>query len=422
MEKTNSPGSAELTLEQRFQLLLEISEKISATLDLDELLNHLVDTVRSIVSYDAAGIYVIKREYEQWVIEGMVTRGYDEKDAEQTILLKLGEGVVGHVIATGETQIIPDVHLEPRYVMARPQTRSELSTPITLNERIIGAFNLECDDVASFSDADAEVLHFFANAAAIAIEKAVLHEELVEKKRIESQLEVARGVQASLLPDRAPELPGYDIAAENLPTYEVGGDYYDFIDLGAGHLGIAIADVSGKGVPASLIMATFRAALRTQVRNDFAIRQIVRKVNHLLWESTTDAQFVTAVYGVLDTDTGRFTYTNAGHNAPLLVRIDGSVQELKAGGPVLGVFEEVEYEEESVDLQLSDMLVLFTDGVVESADEEGREFGVKRLVQTVTVARELSAFKTVRSILDATRAFSGTDSFADDFTVVVVKR
>jgi sigma-B regulation protein RsbU (phosphoserine phosphatase) len=422
MDDTNTATSAALTVEKKFQLLLEISEKISTTLDLDELLNHLVDTARSVVAYDAAGIYIMKRSGDHRLIEGMVTRGYEGADAENELLLKFGEGVVGHVVETGMAQIIPNVDVEPHYVMARPKTRSELAVPITINERVIGAFNLESDRPDAYTAADAEVLHFFANAAAIAIEKAVLHEELVEKKRIESQLEVARQVQASLLPDRPPEPAGFDIAAENLPTWEVGGDYYDFIEFRDGQIGIAIADVSGKGVPASLIMATFRAALRTQVRNDFAIGQIVRKVNHLLWESTSDAQFVTAVYGVLDTLTGRFTYTNAGHNPPMLVRLDGSVEELSRGGPALGVFEVATYEEAFLDVQHGDTLVLYTDGVVEAADAEGREFGAKRLQHTILAAREMSAFKTTRAIMDATRAFSGTDSFADDFTLVVVKR
>ena len=422
MEETKAATSAELSVEKKFQLLLDISEKISTTLDLDILLGHLIDTARSIVDYDAAGIYVIRRSGDQRLIEDMVTRGYDGANAERDLMLKFGEGVVGHTIETGQTEIIPDVHVDPRYVMARPETRSELAAPITLNERTIGAFNLESDKTDAFTKADAEVLHFFANAAAIAIEKAVLHEELVEKKRIESQLEVARQVQASLLPDRPPEPPGYDLAAENLPTWEVGGDYYDFIEFPDKQIGLAIADVAGKGVPAALIMATFRAALRTQVRNDFAIGQIVRKVNYLLWESTADSQFVTAVYGVLDATTGRFTYTNAGHNPPMVVRLDGTVEELTRGGPALGVFEVANYEEAFVEIQQGDTLVLYTDGVIEAADAEGREFGVKRLQQTVTVARELSAFKTTRAIMDATRAFSGTDSFTDDFTLMVIKR
>lgn len=422
MEETKIASSAELTVETKFRLLLDISEKISATLDLDELLGHLIDTARSVVTYDAAGIYVIKRVGDQRLIEGMVMRGYDAPNAEHDLLLKFGEGVVGHVVETGQTELIPDVLVEPRYVKARPETRSELAVPITLNDRVIGAFNLESDHLNAFTEADGEVLHFFANAAAIGIEKAVLHEELVEKKRIESQLEVARQVQASLLPDRPPQVDGFDVSAENLPTWEVGGDYYDFIEFPDSQLGLSIADVAGKGVPAALIMATFRAALRTQVRNDFAIAQIVRKVNFLLWESTSDSQFVTAVYGVLDTTTGRFTYTNAGHNPPMLVRADGTIEELTRGGPALGVFDVANYEEAIVDLQHGDTLVLYTDGVIEAADRDGREFGTKRLQQTVVAARELSAFKTTRSIMDATRAFSGAEAFTDDFTLVVVKR
>src|SRR6185369_3559734 len=139
-------------------------------------------------------IYVLRRSGDLRLIEAMVTRGYDRPNAERDLLLKFGEGVVGHVVESGQRVNVPDVDVEPRYVMARPETRSELATPITLNERVIGAFNVESDRRDAFTTSDAEVLHFFANAAAIAIEKAVLHEELVEKKRIESQLEVARGV------------------------------------------------------------------------------------------------------------------------------------------------------------------------------------------------------------------------------------
>jgi sigma-B regulation protein RsbU (phosphoserine phosphatase) len=422
MDDARVGGAAVFSVEERFRLLLEISEKISGTLDLDELLGHLVDTLRSVVGYDAAGIYVIKRDGDQPVIESMVTRGYDSPDAQHDLLLKFGEGLVGYVISTGKSVIIPDVKADPRYVEARRRTRSEMTAPITLNERVIGAFNLESDRPAAFTEADVEVLQFFANAAAISIEKAVLHEELVEKKRIESQLEVARKVQASLLPDKPPALPGYDVAAINLPTYEVGGDYYDYIEFPDQQLGVAIADVSGKGVPAALIMATFRAALRTQVRNDFSLSHVMSAVNFLLWESTADNQFVTAVYGVLDPATGRFTYTNCGHNSPLLLRLDGSIEELNRGGPALGVFEHVQYEESIVTLTPGDALVLYTDGVVEAANEDGKEFGQRRFEHTLRGATDLASRKVIRAIIDATRAFSGTDSYADDFTIVVVKR
>jgi phosphoserine phosphatase RsbU/P len=415
-------STGELTLERKFRLLLEVSNKISATLDVEELLSHLIDTLKSVVGYDAAGIYVIKRHVSPRIIETMTTRGYEDPDAVRDLILKFGQGIVGYVIQTGTSAIIPDVRNDPRYVQARPTTRSEITAPIVLNERVIGAFNLESDEPDAFTETDVDVLQFFANAAAISIEKAVLHEELVEKKRIESQLEVARKVQASLLPDKPPDLAGYDIAAINLPTYEVGGDYYDYIKFGSNQIGVAIADVSGKGVAASLIMATFRAALRTQVRNDFSLSHIMKVLNLHLWESTADSQFVTAVYGVLDPESGRFTYTNCGHNPPLLVRPDGTFEELTKGGPVLGVLEKAQYEEAIVTILPGDALVLYTDGVIEATSEEGREFGSRRLEQTLLASLDLASRKIIRAIMDATRSFSGTDSYEDDFTLVVLKR
>jgi phosphoserine phosphatase RsbU/P len=422
MDETRAASTVELTLETKFRLLLEVSNKISATLDVDALLDHLIDTLRSVVRYDAAGIYVIKRNVQSRVIETMTTRGYDGPGAQRDLILKFGQGIVGSVIQSGKYAIIPDVRVDDRYVLARRTTLSEITAPIVLNERVIGAFNLESDTLDAFSEADVEVLQFFANAAAISIEKAVLHEELVEKKRIESQLEVARKVQASLLPDKPPDLVGYDIAAINLPTYEVGGDYYDYINFGSNQLGVAIADVSGKGVAASLIMATFRAALRTQVRNDFSLSHIMKVLNFHLLESTSDAQFVTGVYGVLDPASGRFTYTNCGHNPPILVRPDGTFDELTTGGPVLGILENAQYEEAIINILPGDALVLYTDGVVEAASEDGREFGIRRLEQTLQASLDLAARKIIRAIMDATRSFTETDSYEDDFTLVVVKR
>ena len=166
MNDGHQSGTAAFTVEDKFRLLLEISEKISGTLDLDELLGHLVDTLRSVVHYDAAGIYVIKRNGEPPMIESMVTRGFDGPDVEHDLLLKFGEGIVGFVIEAGQSIIIPEVQNDPRYVMARRRTRSEITAPITLNERVIGAFNIESDRPDAFTGEDVEVLQFFANAAA----------------------------------------------------------------------------------------------------------------------------------------------------------------------------------------------------------------------------------------------------------------
>jgi len=429
MRDLDVPESDELTLEKKYHLLLRVSEKLSGTPNLDELLSHLIDTIRSVVAYDAAGIFVVtdsgltvkRNTTTTSMIESMIMRGFPIR-AEFDPMLDLGEGIVGYVIRTGESVVVPDAELDQRYVEGRPQTKSEITVPIKLNERVIGALNLESDRTNTFTEADLEVLQFYASIAAVSIEKSMLQREMIEKKRIESQLEVARQVQASLLPSDAPVLPGYDIAAVNLPTYEVGGDYYDYIPLPKSQVGIAVADVSGKGVPAALIMSMFRAALRTQVRNDTALSHVMEVVNLLLCESTSDAQFVTAVYGVLDAATHRFDYANCGHNPPLLVRADAPVEHLDQGGMALGLFDTAHYEEASVSLVAGDVLALYTDGVVEAANAGGEEFGTHRLEQMLLAARRLPAREIVQAVIKATRNFSGEDFYQDDFTIVVIKR
>jgi hypothetical protein len=198
---------------------------------------------------------------------------------------------------------------------------------------VIGCLNVESDRPGAFSDADAELLEFFASAAAVSIEKALLHRQVLEKQRIEDQLKVAREVQAGLLPGAPPDLPGYDIAAVALPTGAIGGDYYDYVPLEGERLGVVVADVSGKGIPAALIMATFRAALRTEMRRHAEVLAVAAQLNRVVMESRDTSRFVTAVCGVLEQRSGRFTYVNCGHNPPLLLRASGGAETLQKGGP-----------------------------------------------------------------------------------------
>jgi serine phosphatase RsbU (regulator of sigma subunit) len=316
----------------------------------------------------------------------------------------------------------PDVRLDRRYVAGRQETRSELAVPIVSEVGVIGCLNVESDRLFAFSPADAELLQFFASTAALSIEKALLHRQVLDKQRIEDQLKVAREVQSGLLPGAPPELPGYDIAAVNLPTWAIGGDYYDYVPLGGGGLGVVVADVSGKGIPAALIMATFRAALRTEIRRHAEMPAVAAQLNRVVLESRDASRFVTAVCGVLDVPSGRFTYVNCGHNPPLLLRASGGAESLQEGGPALGLFAEGGFEAGTVRLDPGDSLVLYTDGVVEPADGRDAEFGVARLEAAVRSAIGRPATEALRAVIDATRAFSGRDDYDDDFTLVVMRR
>ncbi|MBA2646067.1 MAG: SpoIIE family protein phosphatase, partial [Pyrinomonadaceae bacterium] len=313
-----------LTVTDKLRLLLDITKKISRSLNLEEVLVMVMDTLGSLLPYDAAGIYVLERSPHthgsedeknagEKIFRAEAVRGYDI-DELMKLRLKLGEGIIGHVAQTGEAVISPDVWNDPRYINARKETRSEMVAPIVSNDEVIGVFDLESDQLSTYTEDDRQVLMLLAAQVAIIVEKAMLHEQLIEKKRLAAQLEVARQVQLSLLPPRDPHLAGFDISAYNFSTEEVSGDYYDFVNIYEDHLGLVIADVSGKGVPAALLMAFLRASLRAAIHIGYAPNISMSKVNYLLWESIENNQFVTAFYGVLDATNKTLAYTNAGHN------------------------------------------------------------------------------------------------------------
>lgn len=407
-----------LSTETKFQLVQEITRKISTSLDLDEVLSLIIDTVRSFVPYDSAAIYILETNGRDSRIRAHVHRGYDMSSMER--LLKMGEGFVGWVVENGGGVIIPDVRTDTRYVRANALSLSEIVAPIIANQRIIGAFNLESQALDTYKAADLEVLTFFASTVAISIEKALLHQERLEKRRLDSELAVARQVQRSLLPDRDPDIPGFDISGITVPCEEISGDYYDFIAFPNHQLGIALADVSGKGVPAALIMASFRASLRAQVRNDFALRDIMRKVNYLLWESIASYQYVTGIYGVLDPYSRRLSFSDAGHNPMIILHKDGTYEEASCGNTVLGIFEDRDYSECFRVLNPGDLLALYTDGVTE-ANRDGVEFGIPGIIATLRKLRHLPSRDIARGLYADVMEYSGQTVLDDDLTVVIIK-
>lgn len=414
--------------ETKYRLLLEIARKISGTLDLQEILEQILAAVRLAIPHHAGGLFVLKENVPLArgpmadLIAGMASAGYDQRPGHSDAMLRSGQGIVGHVIRTAETVLSGDVRADPRYVSGREATRSELAVPIVSNGQVIGALNLESDQPGAFGPDDAELLQLFASVAALAIEKALLHRQVLEKQRLESQLRIARQVQAGLLPAAPPELSGWDVAAVNLPTWEIGGDYFDYIPLPDGRLGLVVADVSGKGVPAALIMATFRAALRTALRRDGCATGVAEEMNGILLEVTGAARFVTAVYGILEPASGRLAYVNCGHNPPLLLTAGRPRQLLERGGPALGLVVGAAYERGEVTLGPGDLLALYTDGVVEPADAEGEEFGLERLERHLRAATGQPAGDAILSVVHATRTWAQASAYADDFTLVVVRR
>ena len=423
VKEMRAPG---LTTTDKLRMLLDITKKISRSLDLQEVLNLVMDTLDSLIPYDAAGIFVLKAADSSAdgdaprVFKAEAVRGYDI-DELTGLHLKMGEGLLGHVALTGEPIISPDVRKNPIYVNAREATRSEMVAPIIANTEVIGAFDLESDELNSYSDDDLQVLMLLASQVAIIIEKVMLHDQLIEKKRLEGQLEVARQVQLELLPAKDPQLEGYDISAYNFPTEEVSGDYYDWVKIYDDQIGLVIADVSGKGVPAALLMAFLRASLRAATHIGYSPHISMAKVNYLLWESIERHQFVTAFYGILDVTNKTLSYTNAGHNPPLLLDKDGNSEFIERGSLPLGMFRDTRYHEYYLTTKPGDMLVLYTDGVTEARSPEGEEFGRKRLAEAVKKNRNLTARDVISAVQQEVIEWTDGVGAGDDVTFFVIK-
>ena len=225
----------------------------------------------------------------------------------------------------------------------------------------------------------------------------------------------------SFLPKSAPRIPGFDLAGTARAHDQVGGDYFDFIMAGETRLGIAIADVSGKGIPAALIMAGFRMSLLAEIRNEFTIRAVMRKVNSLLHESLERNRFVTAFYGVLDIRNRVFIYCNGGHNPPLLMHANGSIEYLTEGGVALGVLADSVYADCPIHLDPGDVLVMFTDGVSESESPTGEQFGQLRIEQCVAQLADRSSQEIVDGLVREVVSWTGARGPNDDLTLVVLK-
>lgn len=426
--KDLTPGTStpdpHLTAEDKLLMLLEITKTISRSLDLEEVLNLVMDTLGSILGYDAAGIYLIDHgpdEKDPYIFKSKAIRGYQISFELIEPRLKLGEGFIGRVAETGNPIISSDVSTDPRYFSARQRTRSEIVAPIISNDKVIGVFDLESDSLNAYDEDDLKLLQLLTSQVAIIIEKVQLHDQLVEQKRIQAQLEIARQVQLELLPDHDPGLKNFDISAYIFPTEEVSGDYYDWVQIFDDQIGIVVADAVGKGIPAALLMSFLRASLRAGVQVGYAPHIALSKVNNLLWDSVEDHQFITAIHGILDETNRTFVYSNAGHNPPLLIKPNGEYRFVEYGNVPLGMFYDARYHQHFIRFEPGQVMVIYTDGITEAAKENGEEYGQTRFAESVLEGIDLPAKKLIDHVRKGVADFTERKFLDDDGTLFVVK-
>jgi sigma-B regulation protein RsbU (phosphoserine phosphatase) len=277
-----------------------------------------------------------------------------------------------------------------------------------------------------FTAGDLKLAGVLASQAAVALENAILHRKRMEEAeiliRLTEEVRLARTIQERLLPKRMPELAGYDIAGRTRPAQSVGGDYFDFIPMAEDKLALALGDVSGKGMPAALLMAHLQAAIRGQTLMAAAPAVCLARSNRLLYSSTDSDRFATCFYGILDARAHVLRYANAGHDRPLLVRGHGGHESLDGAGLVLGILEETGYDEVSLALEPGDVVVVYSDGIIDAADARDEAFGLERLTRLLEAGRADSAPALLDRVFEEVARHGGEAPQTDDMTLVVIRR
>jgi phosphoserine phosphatase RsbU/P len=406
---------------EELSLLNELASEISATFDLDTIMQRVVQRSLAATGAEQGVITIIDRKQPGAVFRTLV-RGHSDSDRADA--LHPPESLVGWMQLYRAPLVINDVHPRDRQPVIRfPRSvRTVLSVPLMVRGEITGLLTLYNKPGEGFLQDDERLIAIIASQSAHVIENARLLEEEKSHLRVKEELRLARRMQETLLPASAPDVPGYDIAGTSIPALEVGGDYFDFVGMDDGRLAIAVGDVVGKGLPAALLMANLQATLRGQLAATASLAECMACVNEQLFRTTRRETFVTLFVGILDPQTHLFEFANAGHNRPLIHRADGSIEELSLGGLVLGVRAGTEYEVGSTDLAPGEVLLTYSDGLTEARDGKRAEFEEDRLYSALRSAYPRNAADILNSLNKAVERHVGSADPTDDITMIILKR
>jgi sigma-B regulation protein RsbU (phosphoserine phosphatase) len=416
--------SQEMQLRQRIQelsALFNISTMLTGSRGLQQILDRITRGVAEAMRVKSCSLRLLDEHRDELVIKSVwgLSEQYLKKGP-----VTVGMSPVERSVLAGNTVYIGDMAADERVVYQQESKRegivSSLVVGMLYKDRPIGVIRVYTAEAHEFSEFETKLLQSIASQAAVAIENARLQEEALDKDRLERQVQIAAEVQRRMMPAKAPKHHGVDISALYVPCFELGGDFYDFIPLGDHSIGITVADVVGKGLPASLLMASVRAAMRAQADNVYDLDEIVSRVNKSMSMDMRSNEFITLWYGVLDYYSRQLTYCSAGHEPAILVR-EGKIRELGVGGMVIGVDPEQRYEKEVVQLQKGDVLWIYTDGVPDAMNYAGDKFGKPRMKEALLKYVNESAEQICRQMLWETRRFVGLNRRTDDTTIVVVK-
>ena len=407
---------------QDLRRVLDIGRAMVATEDLDSLLGLIVDRSMELLDAERATVWLYRPEDNELI--SRVAAG------EDVIRSPADKGIAGAAIQENATVNVPDAYADERFNPAVDRqtgwrTRNILSVPLHDYEGgLVGVLQVLNRRAGAFGDYQVDLAESLAAQAGVVLQRATLIEHYLEKQEMERAMKIAQDIQRGLLPERAPEVDGFDIAGFSEPADETGGDAYDFMALGEQRWTLTVADATGHGIGPALVIAETRAMLRAVSRQTPEIPAVLRIVNNLLNEDLVDARFVTCFFGVLDAAAATVAYASAGHGPMLFYhRAEDSFAESAATSLPLGILEDTDYDETVVHhFRPGDFLVITTDGFFEAADPDGELFGTERMQDRLRIRRDLPADRMIEDLRAAVADFTKGQPQADDLTAVIVKR
>ena len=406
--------------------LLALISKVGITLLSSANLSETLEQIASLVfeAVPADRCLIMMRDVGSEELRVAVARLRDRVGEVGEI--RVSRNVLDEVVIRGKSVLTSDAQHDPRFAsgtVVLQGVRSVLAVPLGVADKVFGIIYADSPIAEGrFTEDHLKVLTTLASVAAIRVENATLIEVRLDRERLERELALASEIQQRFQPTAPPIVPGYELQGISFPCYEIGGDYYDFIEREDGRLVIALGDVSGKGTAAALLMSSLHAAVHAQSASHDSLVATISAVNKYLAENIPANRFVTLFYAELDPASGALSFLNAGHNPPLIVHAAGTVEQLASGGLPLGIKPDAEYREGRTQLQQGDVLCIYSDGVTEATSPTGEEFGPTRLYEVVSRNIDASAAGIRDRIESALTKFAQGTSAADDITLVIVKR
>jgi len=404
-------------------IINDVNKALLLHMSLNKLLEHIMDRISEHIPMDRAILMLREGNPAQHIPK--VIRINNERLRNEKI--QVSQSIVNMAINKHSSLLISDVQDDSRFKaqesILKMNIKSAMCVPLYNNKEIMGLIYADRISLLKpFTDDDLELLTLLANLAAVKIEHSILYEQSIEMEKIEKELELAAQIQRDFLPKHDPDCTKFEITGANVPCYQVGGDFFDFINIESDRLGITIADVSGKGVSASLLMASMRARLHAEMGPHYKIDEMASRLNDFVHRDTAPNSFITFFFGELDTNTGEFTYINAGHTPPVVLDKKGKVKRLESSGFCLGMFPSVEFAIQNLTLEKGDMALLFTDGLTECRNAANEEMSEEGLIDIIKKNRKLHSPNLLEKIYEELHSFTTGTEQMDDMTLVIIKR